>query len=266
MGSTHLRPIMVAALSTAAVLSVAPDASAFCEQWICEGVEVPGCLETAPTCPVPPVRVRWRHGHVPIRVSTDVPGGIGFDAFHSAVLSAAGAWMDASCEGGGHPDIRFEDLGASDCVAGAAESDCEAVDGVVTVAFRTKDWPHGSGCAATTVTYDAETGELADAYVELNAVDCAVSLEPGEGDQALEAVLVQELGYVFGLANPLPASAVDSAAICRLYPPEQSGEYGGEAGGCSVAPMRCGAVGSFVLVLVGLLAGGRRAFRRRASP
>jgi hypothetical protein len=109
------------------------------------------------------------------------------------------------------------------------------------IVFRDHDWPNDPGALAqTTVSFEADTGRILDADIELNAANFDFTPE------LLELTLLHEAGHFFGLAHstdpnsvmvrsvevgmPPPAalSSDDAQGICAIYP--ESGERVTERG------------------------------------
>jgi hypothetical protein len=75
------------------------------------------------------------------------------------------------------------------------------------VVFRDEDWPYNpSAFALTSVTYSSETGQIADADIELNGEDFTfgnLDTPNGNGNVVdLRNVLTHEIGHFIGLDHP----------------------------------------------------------------
>ncbi len=156
--------------------------------------------------------------------------------------AAAGAafaeWTSAACPGGGVPSMAVVDQGLVAC--SSAVFNASGANQNVLI-FRDDAWPYDDGTdtlAKTTVTYDADTGQILDADIELNTAMHVITPNPKKGEYDLSEVLAHEEGHFLGLAhtpiatatmyafydgkNQKTLSADDVAAVCTLYPPDGS--------------------------------------------
>jgi hypothetical protein len=164
---------------------------------------------------------------------------------------AFATWNAVTCGSGGGP-IAIEAKDAFGPVAcDHIEYNVEGGNANV-ILFREDEWPYtgvGNTLALTTVTYDANTGEIHDADMEINGTN--EFLQPGlKGidDYDLLSIMTHEAGHFLGLAHTLNTEAVmqttlsphvvrtalsadDIAGICAIYPP------GSPAAACDFAPI-----------------------------
>src|SRR5678816_1526331 len=93
-----------------------------------------------------------------------------------------------------------------------------------TVVFRDDSWPYddaGNPLALTTVTFNADTGEILDADIEVNTADKSVTSAeplPAQGYD-LQSIITHEVGHYFGLAH----SKVNGATMEPRYDRGQTG-------------------------------------------
>lgn len=109
------------------------------------------------------------------------------------------------------------------------------------IVFRDQAWPYndaGNPLALTTVTFNADTGEILDADIEVNSADQAVT--GGEPLPAtgydLQSIITHEVGHLLGLAH----SRVDGATMEARYDRGQTGlrslEVDDQKGICDIYP------------------------------
>ena len=164
--------------------------------------------------------------------------GISFEVAKQSVTRAFDAWLSADC-GGAPPLIDVQVLGPITCAA--AEYN-KAQKNANIVMFRNDEWPYIGGEDAlglTTLNFNADTGELWDGDIEINAIGAQFTVgDPVTGDD-LDSVLTHEAGHLLGLAHTLAVDATmfgsytsgtdtlrtlaqdDVNAVCAAYPPER---------------------------------------------
>jgi hypothetical protein len=121
--------------------------------------------------------------------------------------------------------------------------------------FRDDDWPPELGegreqLAHTTLTFDAETGELLDADVEINTENFPITLDSPNGDFDLQTLISHEMGHFLGLGDTSLAGAMmespvvpgerrnklspdDVTGICEIYSDQLSRDSCEPLGGFS---------------------------------
>jgi MYXO-CTERM domain-containing protein len=186
-------------------------------------------------------------------------------------------WNSAPCVSG-PPDVQAYDVGALDAGSGdcTASSPCEAPSQNVIV-FRDRRWPHDDPVnvlALTTVTYAVNSGEVLQAYTEVNSAEHAVSTvePPTNGTFDLQAILTHEAGHFFGLAHATDTHPImyayyqagainltpdDVGAICAAYDPAPGGGCS-----CQSAPAGPGLFAAASGLSVAVLARARRRQRK----
>jgi hypothetical protein len=215
-----------------AALVLAPPARAYCRATTCaDGAR---CDPATPAdCGEP---LRWDRPCIGVSVQEDGSSQIGAEAARDLLLEAFAAWEGADC-GDTRPGVHVEDLGFVAC--DAVEYNGSSGNANVLV-FRDGAWPHPSGLhniALTTVTFDAESGVIYDADIEINSGAYPLTVGPVTSDYDLPSVLTHEAGHFLGLAHSGAPEATmnavypegttdfrtlapdDALAICVAYPP-----------------------------------------------
>lgn len=221
---------------------ISPSALAFCRTTTCDPSNMKaGCEFDSEGCVATGERLGWRSSCVTVGVHQTGGGGFNYDQIAGVVEQAFGAWMRASC-GQGTPSIDVQLLGPVEC--GTSEYNSKAGNANI-VLFREDSWPHRGGenaLAITTARYDANTGDLWDADIELNSMSTNFSIgDPIQGDDLL-SVLTHEAGHFLGLSHSTNEEATmkaiyipardgasfrslapdDVAGICAAYPPDRT--------------------------------------------
>lgn len=183
----------------------------------------------------------WRNACVSYSINQAGSTNIPYDDAKAIIDRAFGTWMDARCGGSAPPGISATDLGAAECEEVRYNSDSANQNLIV---FRDDSWPYRdaySTLGLTTVTFNADTGEIYDADMEINSSERNLSITdavPANGFDLL-SVITHEAGHFFGLAHATspsstmyasykPGSAAlrtlaedDVAGICAIYPNAQ---------------------------------------------
>jgi hypothetical protein len=171
---------------------------------------------------------------VPYQLAAATPS-LSRDALSASLARAFGTWtaVNPSCL----PGISAielaptEDTVIAEYVTGVRKNLVGVVPG---------PWPHAGGSntlALTTLTFNATTGEIYDADLELTSEErFATTDTPGMDDFDLTSVLTHEAGHFFGLAHSASPQAVmwpsympgsvtqrtlssdDQLGICAIYP------------------------------------------------
>jgi hypothetical protein len=159
---------------------------------------------------------------------------ITLDQATQLAAQAFARWSAVPCRGGA-PAIEAHDVGPVACAL--VQYDTSGPNQHVIV-FRDDGWPYSDSSntiGLTTITYDATSGEIFDADMEINSHDfdlvAAPPVPPGGID--LASVITHEAGHFLGLAHSGDRGAVmyahyrpgestltpdDVDGICSMYP------------------------------------------------
>jgi hypothetical protein len=228
MVDVSLKHGFVALAISASLTLTLRDASAFCRTRS-EPSQVDDCASNGPS-------LYWKNRCVGFSVARAASRKADLDKARALVASAFNAWTEktGSCAPGvtaleQEPStanqIGFNKVGANENI----------------IVFRDDSWPYddaGNPLALTTVTFNAETGEILDADIEVNTADRAVTAaEPLPGQSYdLQSIITHEVGHYFGLAH----SKVNGATMESRYDRGQVGlrslEEDDKRGMCTIYP------------------------------
>jgi hypothetical protein len=288
-----------AGLATLTFFVVPREASAFCRSTSCTE-DCPRDLDGCKTSGEP---LWWANSCVGFSLQRDASEHIPMKYVRQVATRSFTAWSDLECETG-YATLAFSELEEAECKR------TEYNDGGKNsniILFQDTKWDYKGAdntLAKTTVTFDAETGEIFDADIEINHAYNNFTISDEIVDYDLESVLTHEVGHLIGLDHTPDYAATmyagyepgsmeqrslepdDVLGACTAYPPERDavcdprprGGFGsvcGDAVAEDLAEAACsfGAVGggerggrSSALVLAGLalLSATRRRPRLRA--
>lgn len=279
-----------------AFVTLAPrDASAFCRTMTCRDAS---CETDADGCVTSGKPLYWPTScigfSVDARMSRNLPEGATRTAIERAFLE----WAERDCGGGSRASLTFSPLADTTC--GAVGYRKEGAN-VHVVTFRDDDWSYrgiDNSLAKTTVTFDASTGEILDADIEVNTASNPVTAGDKDVRYDLQSILTHEVGHLIGLAHTQDFDATmfasyqpgtsdfrtiaedDVRALCTVYPPGRAAACaptprGGllrscdappaDEGGCAIGPPRVRSITSVaILAVLSLLFLGRRRSQRSA--
>lgn len=181
----------------------------------------------------------WKNACVSFSINQSASADVPYATAQTIIDQAFARWTNATCAGtGAAPGIAASDYGPSTCAEVRYNKDSANQNLIV---FRDTTWPYSdpnNTLGLTTVTFDATTGEIFDADMELNATAGNLSTTeqvPANGYD-LASVVTHEAGHFFGLAHAQSPtstmyasykpgttalrtlSADDVAGICEIYP------------------------------------------------
>jgi len=223
-----LRLKLLSALLGLALLSGAADAAAFCLTHGCNDrkqscdYDPQGCLQTGPL-------LHWPSSCVSFDVQQDGSAfrSISYVDAHQAIVTAFEQWLGADCGGGVKPSITISDYGPVECRT--AEYNQTSPNANIFM-FRDDAWPYTNAIdtlALTTLIFNADSGEIYDADVEVNTAPPekqppGVPQPPaarwstdgaGSADIDFNSVITHEIGHFLGLSH----SNVEGATMAPNY-------------------------------------------------
>lgn len=286
----------LAAVTAVTVLASVGQASAFCRTRGCND-QAEDCTYDEKGCLVSGRLLYWNSNCISYSVHRDgsVKRGITYDAANEAIGRAFGEWLGADCGNGAGPGLQIQDFGPVSC--GEAQYNQEGPNANL-FTFRDDAWPYENAVdtlALTTLIFNADTGEIYDADVEVNTFESDMALGTvGRSDIDFASVITHEIGHFLGLSHSTALGATmrpsyapgntamasieadDEAGVCAVHPPSTtdsrdsceprhgfSTECALPDGGCQLSPARPRSLAS---ALVGLLALSSLLRRRRPRP
>lgn len=215
------------------VLLIASPAAAFCRSTTCKG----DCPADADGCPSTGKPLSWAGGCVGFSFQKDLTTKLPAADVKAAVRRSFQSWTGVPCPGGGQASIAFSEAQDVTC---ALSTYADKGPNVNVVLFRDYDFPYrgiDNTLAKTTVTFEATTGEILDADIEVNAAFNEVTTVDTKVVYDLESIMTHEIGHFLGIAHTQVAAATmngaydvgsttfrsldpdDIAAACAIYPP-----------------------------------------------
>lgn len=180
----------------------------------------------------------WRNACVSYSINQAASRSIPFEDAQRVVDDAFATWVGSTCADGNPVGIAVSNIGPAACaeVRYNASSPNQNV-----IVFRDDQWPYRdqySTLGLTTVTFNADTGEIYDADMEINssARNLSISDSVPKNGFDLASVVTHEAGHFFGLAHAIDSKATmfasykpgttalrslapdDVAGICAIYP------------------------------------------------
>ena len=169
------------------------------------------------------------------------------------------AWTEVECSPGKRSSLAFKQTADASCRKSEYRKDGANVN---VIFFRDNEWLHkdvDNTLAKTTVTFNANTGEILDADMEVNTAHNEVTVSDAKPAYDLQSIMTHEVGHFLGLAHsPFPEATMfasyepgmteqrtlsndDVAAVCAAYPPDRAATCdttprGGLDLACAAAP------------------------------
>lgn len=180
----------------------------------------------------------WKGACVGYSPNDAATAGIPLDTVTSVIEAAFGAWNKATCASGAAVGIATSNIGNAECAEVRYNMNGPNQNVIV---FRDVTWPYSdpnNTLGLTTVTFNADTGEIYDADMEVNATGGNLSTAeavPANGFDLL-SVITHEAGHFLGLAHATDGQATmfasykpgssalrtladdDVAGLCAIYP------------------------------------------------
>jgi hypothetical protein len=223
------------ALGTAAL--AAPGAShAFCRTTT---TPIPASYSPTRGCYTQGMPLYWAGACVGYTLNRAASASVPLATATKVLDEAFATWNGATCAATGTAvGIAASDLGPVDCADVRYNQDGPNQNVII---FRDNGWPYSdpnNTLGLTTVTFNADTGEIFDADMEINSSGKNLSTSstvPANGYDLL-SVVTHEAGHFFGLAHATDAAATmyasykpgtsalrslsadDIAGICAIYP------------------------------------------------
>jgi hypothetical protein len=220
----------LAAASLFVCVTWAPAASAYCRSNTCQS---DGTCQTGSVCPKGGVPLYWKEPCVSFSVHKNAAPELSLtlDAAYRDIGAAFESWSSVVCESGGTPSINFVPYPESSCNE-VRYNLCDANANVWL--FRDGAWDHSDAThtlGLTTVQFNAVTGELRGADVELNVPKIK------EVGIDVRQVILHEAGHFLGLDHSPESSATmyatptkfslmelsedDTRGMCAIYPSDR---------------------------------------------
>ena len=252
----RLKPLVASIAAFVALTVAAGQASAFCRSTTCTG----DCPRDDGGCKTTGKKLFWPGVCVGVSLQRDGSVNIPKPFVQTVVAGSFATWSALDCGAGGTATISFSELADVSC----HEAQFNTGGGNANIIlFQDTQW-HYKGVddtlAKTTVTFDADSGEILDADIEINHAYNEFTVSDTRVVFDLQSVLTHEIGHFIGLDHTLVPDATmfagydegstnlrtleadDIAAACAVYPPTRAGKCeplprGGLADACGAAPV-----------------------------
>jgi hypothetical protein len=231
------RPLLTLALAALGILASASEARAFCRSTACTG----DCPRDENGCKTTGEPLSWKGVCVGFSLQKDGSVNIPPGELRAAVQDSFAAWADIDCGGGQLASIGIGELDDVSCHH--AEYDKGGPNANAILVQDTKWDYHGPDdtLAKTTVTFDAKTGEILDADIEINHAYNEITTSDAKVVYDLRSILTHEIGHFLGLDHSADPAATmyadyspgsveertleddDRAGLCAVYPPDRKG-------------------------------------------
>lgn len=229
------RASLAATLTVAAAAFLAPRAAtAFCRTTT---TPVPASYSPTKGCFADGLPLFWKGACVSYSLNRVASRDVPLAVATTVVDAAFSSWNDVTCSGS-QVGIVTSNMGPVECSEVGYNTSAPNQNLVV---FRDNQWPYSdpnNTLGLTTVTFNADTGEIYDADMEINATGGNLSTSntvPSNGFDVL-SVVTHEVGHFLGLAHATSSQATmfasyrpgtsqlrtlssdDTAGLCAIYP------------------------------------------------
>lgn len=219
-----------------AAFFAAGEASAFCRTHTCRGT---ACEFDDDGCPMSGRPLFWPGGCIGFSLEQSLSEKVPQAETRVAIQRAFFAWTEVECAPGKRSTISFKQTADATCRRSEYRKDGANVN---VIFFRDNEWMHrdtDNTLAKTTVTFNANTGEILDADMEINTAHNPVTVSDTVVKYDLQGIVTHEVGHLLGLAHsPFPEATMfasyepgmteqrtlsndDVQAVCTVYPPER---------------------------------------------
>ncbi len=220
----------------AIVLLTSADAHAFCRTT--SEAPSPSFQPAGDACWTKGVAVWWKDSCVAYEIESTGGKNLPFDSVAAIAVTSFSTWTSVACAAG-QVTIMVSAGKAVPLACTAVGYVKGAKNNVNEIIFHDDTWPYNDGfntIALTTLTFNADTGQILDADIELNTSSGLLTTSaPTATTFDLQSVLTHESGHFFGLAHSghaeatmysmyKPAStsmrvlsADDTTGICSIY-------------------------------------------------
>lgn len=227
--------VIAAVVASVSILGPSRTALAFCRTTT---TPIPANYSPTSGCFTDGLVLFWKGACVSYSPHSAASEGIPLEKATTIIDQAFNTWNRAMCASGAEVGILTSNVGVVDC--GEVRYNPNGPNQNVVV-FRDDKWPYSdpnNTLGLTTVTFNADTGEIYDADMEINATGKNLSAEdtvPASGFDLL-SVITHEAGHFLGLAHATDSKATmfasykpgttslrtlstdDIAGICEIYP------------------------------------------------
>lgn len=200
-----------------------------------------GFVPAGDTCWTQGAPLFWKERCIGVGVAASGSKSVSYVNVAALATRAFQTWMDAPCTSGAL-SLAIVEGDAIPSACSKAEYLKGSNDNVNAIVFHDDAWPYAdqkNTLALTTLTYNADTGQILDADMEINSASNAITTATPvpAGSYDLLSILTHEGGHFLGLAHsghPEAAmfatykaqsismrtlAADDTAGLCAAYPP-----------------------------------------------